>query len=222
MCARFTLRSDSYGLASLFDLDEAPNLGPRYNIAPTQQVAVVVEDATHKRHLEMRRWGLIPSWAKDKAIGQKMINARSETAAEKPSFRNAMKRRRCLIPADGFFEWREEGGRKQPYLIGMKDGRAFAFAGLWESWNDPEDGELLTCTILTTEANEFMSELHDRMPVILPKEDYTIWLDPANESPEKLTPLLRPCDPSLLRSFPVTPKMNSPRFQEPEAVLPIG
>ena len=222
MCARFTLRSDSYGLASLFGLSEAPDLEPRYNIAPTQDVAAVIETEDHRRRLEMFRWGLIPSWAKDESIGQRMINARSETVAEKPSFRAALKRRRCLIAADGFFEWREEGGRKQPYLFERKDGKPFGMAGLWEVWHRPEDGEVRSCTILTTDANATVRPYHDRMPVILDPADFETWLDPELDRSEALTSLLKPAPEDLLEAHAVDRRMGNPRFDEPEAVARVA
>lgn len=218
MCARFTLRSDSYGLASLFGLDEAPDLEPRYNIAPTQDVAAVIETPEHVRRIEMFRWGLVPSWAKDETIGPRLINARAETAAEKPSFRAALKRRRCLIAADGFFEWREEGGHKQPYLFERKDGKPFGMAGLWEVWHHPDDGDVRSCTILTTDANGAVRPYHDRMPVILDPKDFDLWLDPEFDRTDVLSALLKPTSDDLLQAHPVDRRMGNPRFDGPEAV----
>src|SRR5215216_4713323 len=170
MCGRYTLRTPVDTLAEAFEIEEYPSsITPSYNIAPTQEVAAVVEE-DEKRKLEMLRWGLIPSWAKDPAIGNKMINARAETVAEKPSFRSAFKVRRCLILADGFYEWQKTDNGKQPYYIKMQDGSPFAFAGLWEIWQNGE--EIRSATIITTDANDLMNEIHHRMPVILPPEDY--------------------------------------------------
>lgn len=168
------------------------------------------------------RWGLVPIWANDLKIGNKLLNARSETAAEKPSFRDAFKKRRCLIAADGFYEWREEDGKKQPYLIHLPNRKPFAFAGLWERWNDPEGKPIETCTILTTEANKALAQLHDRMPVILEPKDHARWLDPNLKDAEALKPLLKPLPDNALKFFRVTPKMNNPRFQDPECIEPIG
>src|SRR5215216_3572508 len=178
MCGRYTLRTPVDTLAEAFEIEEYPSsIVPSYNIAPTQEVAAVVEE-DEKRKLEMLRWGLIPSWAKDPAIGNKMINARAETLAEKPSFRTALKRRRCLVVADGFYEWKKTGGGKTPMYVQLKDGQPFGFAGLWEAWQSPEDGLIKTCTIITTTPNELLADIHDRMPVILPREAYDRWLAP--------------------------------------------
>ena len=174
---------------------------PRFNIAPTQEVSAV-RDLGEGRELEFLRWGLIPSWAKDKSIGAKLINARAETVAEKPAFRSAFKHRRCLIPADGFFEWKKEGGRKEPHYITLRDGGLFAFAGLWEEWH-PEDGEAVrSCTIITTGANELVRPLHDRMPVILDPGDYADWLDVNPRTKEQLLSLLRPFPSEKMRTYP--------------------
>src|SRR5215212_10266217 len=177
MCGRYTLSTPAGRLTEEFQLDEvAVDLTPSYNVAPTQQVAAVLEE-DGKRRLEMLKWGLVPSWADDPEIGARMINARSETAPEKPSFRRAFRRRRCLIATDGFYEWKRENGGKQPYYFHMQEGRPFAFAGLWESW-DKGGGALRSCTILTTRANSVLDGIHDRMPVILPSGAYDLWLDP--------------------------------------------
>ena len=190
MCGRYTLATPVNDLAERFEIDEYPSpITPSYNIAPTQEVAAVLVEE-EKRKLQMLRWGLIPAWADDPSIGNRMINARSETVAEKPSFRKAFKDRRCLVLTDGFYEWQRTPDGKQPYYIHMKDGSPFAFAGLWESWRDGE--EIRSCTIITTEANQLVGEVHSRMPVILPPEDYEVWLDPEFEEKEALTSLLRP------------------------------
>ena len=192
-----------------------PALPLRYNIAPTQRVAAVRQQAETDRELVQLRWGLIPSWAKDAAIGSSLINARSETAAKKPSFRSAMRKRRCLIPADGFYEWRRVGGEKQPYLIGLLDDAVFAFAGLWEAWD--KGGERVeSCTILTTSANELLKPLHDRMPVIVAPADYAQWLDPAIVDPAEVQPLLRAYPPDQMRYYPVDSRVNSPRNDDPQ------
>ena len=169
---------------------------PNYNVAPTQEVpAVVAGNGGGERRLEMLRWGLIPSWADDPGIGARMINARSETVAEKPSFRPAFKERRCLIPADGFYEWQKTNGGKQPHYIRMKNGRPFAFAGLWESWKG-DGNEIRSCTILTTNPNDIAGEIHNRMPVILPPEGYEVWLDPDVRETDQLLSLLAPYPPA--------------------------
>lgn len=191
MCGRFTLTTDLKALAERFCVPASTaNYSPRYNIAPTQPVIVVGDDGA--RYMKVMKWGLIPSWAKDPSIGSKMINARAETIAEKPSFRNALKKRRCLIPASGFYEWQKLGTGKQPLHIVLKSREPFAFAGVWEHWTSPEMEEVLTCTIITTAANELMKSVHDRMPVILSREDEAMWLDPKVHEPEKLLPLLKP------------------------------
>src|SRR4051812_30295235 len=175
MCGRFTQRKPAERVKREFRLEEAPSIEARYNIAPTQDVLAIRrrDDGDEAVFL---KWGLIPSWAKDASIGAKLINARSETVSEKPSFREAFKKRRCIIPADGFYEWQRTGGKKQPFFFQMRDERPFGFAGLWEKWRG-EDGQMLeTCTILTTEANEVLRPVHDRMPVILHTEDYELWL----------------------------------------------
>ena len=216
-------------LVKHFGLARALELAPRFNIAPTQDTAVVRADrATHERQLSLLHWGLIPSWAKDQSVGNRMINARGETVAEKPSFRTALRRRRCLIPADGFYEWQKTGGAKQPYLIEFDDGRPFAFAGLWESWHSgakPADpgcesaGPVIeSCTIITTEASEMMRELHERMPVILDENDYATWLDPALQDPADVAHLIMPYPADSLRARPVSTHVNKPANDDPKCV----
>jgi putative SOS response-associated peptidase YedK len=185
-------------------------------VAPTQEVATVVEGGEGRR-LEMSRWGLIPAWADDPGIGARMINARSETVAEKPSFKKAFKQRRCLIPADGFYEWRKENGGKQPYYIRTQSGRPFAFAGLWESWSRNGEG-IQSCTILTTGANDFLQEIHHRMPVILPPEVYDLWLDPGIREPDQLLPLLAQYPGEDMEAYPVSRRVNSPSNNEPGCI----
>jgi putative SOS response-associated peptidase YedK len=194
----------------------------RFNIAPTQPIAAVrwLPDEG-QRQLSLLRWGLVPSWAKDPAMGNRMINARAETVAEKPSFRAAFKRRRCLIPADGYYEWQKVGKRKQPYYFRMKDDRPFAFAGLWEQWSGgkgdaPEPME--TCTIITTEANELGRPIHDRMPVIVHPDEYAFWLDPRVEDRSRLETLLRPYDPGEMMAEPVTTHVNNVRNDDPKCL----
>ena len=221
MCGRYTLRTPVETLAEEFGIsDPLPEIPTRYNIAPTQEVAVVLEE-DEERKLEMLRWGLIPSWADDPAVGNKMINARSETAAEKPSFRTAFRKRRCLILADGFYEWQKTNGGKQPYYIRMEDGSPFAFAGLWESW-DKYGGEIRSCTILTTDANEMVGEVHHRMPVILPPETYDLWLDPDMRETGLLLDLLRPYPDDGMEAYPVSRFVNSPSNDDERCVESVA
>lgn len=225
MCGRFSLDATAETLATLFDLEPPPALAPRYNIAPTQPVlALRVAPGTDRRGWAWLRWGLIPAWAKDPGIGARMINARSETVAEKPAFRAAFRRRRCLVPATGFYEWRSESGRKQPYLIHAPDHAPFAIAGLWERWQGPDGAELETCSLLTTEANEALRPLHDRMPVLLAPEAWEPWLDPALEAPDPLLPLLAPAPsgPSGRLVFhAVSDRVNRVQNDDPELVAPL-
>jgi putative SOS response-associated peptidase YedK len=220
VCGRYTLKTSVDTLVEQFGIDEYPSsITPSYNIAPTQEVAAVIAE-DEKRKLQMLRWGLIPSWADDPGIGNRMINARAETVSQKPSFRNAFKQRRCLILTDGFYEWQRGQGGKQPYYIHMKDGSPFAFAGLWESWRNGE--EIRSCTIITTDANELVGEIHNRMPVILPPEDYELWLDPDFEEKEALTSLLRPHPSEVIEAYPVSRRVNSPSNNAPECIEPAA
>lgn len=223
MCGRFTLRTPPARLAEFFSLFREPDVPPRYNIAPSQPVAAIRFDENRTpREWVTLRWGLIPSWAKDAKIGYRLINARAETVAEKPAFRAAFKRRRCLIPADGFYEWKQlDAKKKQPYYITRPDGGPFAFAGLWEHWTPPDGSEVESCTIVTTEANEQMEELHDRMPVILDPDNYDRWLNPGVEDRDELVPLLRP-DAGALRLTPVSTLVNSPRNESAQCIAPAG
>jgi putative SOS response-associated peptidase YedK len=220
MCGRFTLRTPSAALGEQFGGEPLPELHLRYNIAPTQMVAIVrIAPDTSVRQWQMVRWGLIPSWAKDASIGNRMINARAESVADKPSFRAAFRRRRCLIPADGYFEWQKTGSAKQPYYIRLDDERPFAMAGLWERWLNPATNEPLeSCTIITTQANPLTQPIHDRMPVILGMADYEMWLDPEMQNPERLGILLRPFEGPSLRADPVETYVNSPRNDDPRCI----
>ena len=198
---------------------EVIDLPPRYNVAPSQTVAAIAQFLeNNQRQWLPLRWGLIPSWAKDMAIGYKLINARSETVAEKPSFRSAFKHRRCLIPTNGFYEWQPLVGskKKQPYFIGLQNDDPFALAGLWERWESLEGDILETCTILTTTANELVSPIHDRMPVILQPQDYDQWLDPNFKQADKLKGLLKPYPATAMQAYPVSIKVNSPKNDSPE------
>ena len=222
MCGRYTLRTLAAELAEFFDLICDPVWAPRYNIAPTQTV-LVVRQALHAPHREsaLMRWGLVPSWSKS-LTGPPLFNARSETVAEKPSFRTAFKRRRCLIPADGFYEWQVVSPKqKQPHYITLRGGGPFAFAGLWESWQPPHGPSVESCTILTTSANSFMQPLHDRMPVILSPDEYTIWLDPELTEPEPLLSLLDQYPSGEMSAHPVGTLVNSVRNDSPDLAVPI-
>jgi putative SOS response-associated peptidase YedK len=221
MCGRYTLRSSRESIAQAFDVPEVPELPARYNIAPTQSVpAVRVDPDRRVRELSLFLWGLVPSWADDPSIGNKMINARAETVAEKPAFRHAFKSKRCLVVADGFYEWRKFDRNKQPYFIRMKDERPFAFAGLWEYW-ERDTGALQSCTIITTEPNDLVAPIHDRMPVILPESDYDLWLDPEVGDPKRLKPLLAPYPEHEMEAYPVSTMVNSPANDEEGCVEPI-
>ena len=195
-------------------------LEPRYNIAPTQDVAVIRHDPRGRHELSLMRWGLVPFWAKDLAMGNRMINARSETVAEKPSFRNAFQRRRCLIPADGYYEWLTEGKKKQPYWIRMSDERPFAMAGLWERWKDPSGLQppLESCTVLTTEANQLTCEIHDRMPVILDSDHWDMWMDNEFHDTTWLNELLKPYPSDEMKMDAVNPFVNNARHEGPECI----
>lgn len=224
MCGRFTLRAPASVVAAQFGLFEMPPFAPRFNIAPTQPVAVVrcaAGELASQRELTWLRWGLIPSWAKDPAIGNRMINARAETVSEKPAYRTAFRRRRCLVVADGFYEWQRSGGRKQPFFIRMRDDRPFAFAGLWESWQGRKEGPVESCTLLTTAPNELLEPIHNRMPVILGSGDYQQWLDSAVQEPEPLELLLRPFPAGGMVADPVNTYVNSPSRDDPRCIDPL-
>ena len=221
MCGRFVLTTDGDVIQTAFNLTTMPDmLTPRFNIAPSQPIAVITNEQSDT--LTFHKWGLIPSWSKDPAIGNRMINARSETAAEKPSFRAAFRRRRCLIPADGFFEWHQLADRKQPMFIYLKDQPVFAFAGLWEVWYSPEGDEIRSATILTTEPNDFMATIHNRMPVILPPEDYEAWLVPDEQDPADLQSLMRPFAADQMAAYPVSTFVNRPSNDTPETIEPLA
>ncbi len=227
MCGRYSLTSPTEAVRRLFDFPERPNLAVRVNIAPSQDVAAVRlrEDGAGERQFVWLRWGLIPSWApggaKEPGIGNRMINARAETIAEKPAFRAAFRRRRCLIPADGFYEWKTERGRKQPYRIALESGAPFAFAGLWERWEGAgEAGAVESCTIVTTEANARLMAIHHRMPVILAPGAYEAWLDPATPGAEAQA-LLRPAPSEWFTAYRVSPKINSPANDDPALIAPL-
>jgi putative SOS response-associated peptidase YedK len=222
MCGRFALTSSAETVAEQFSLEQPPLLAPRYNIAPTQPVAAIrLSPHTGKRELALFSWGLIPSWAKDIKMGAKLINARSETVAEKPSFRASFKRRRCLIPADGFYEWKKDGKQKQPMYMHAINGRLWALAGLWETWIGAEGSEIDSCTILTTTPNELMESIHDRMPVILEPEDYDLWLKPG-PNPDQGLHLLRPYPAEKMHAYPVSSWVNAPQNDGPRCIAPLA
>ena len=220
MCGRFTLTLDVNDLKEIIGLEEVPkDYQPRFNIAPTQPVAVLTQYPNPQ--FEMMRWGLIPFWAKDPSIGNRLINARAETVAEKPAFRSAFASRRCLILADGFYEWQRTNGKKgtsRPYYFQAKDNPLFAFAGLWETWNTPDGKPLRSCTIITTQANEVVQPIHERMPVILPQERWVDWIETQGQ--EDLLLMLRPFPPERLDTFPVSPEVNNPAVDTPLCVKP--
>jgi putative SOS response-associated peptidase YedK len=222
MCGRFTLTAPRKALTKLFPRFDLPDLFPNYNVAPTQAVlAVRVPHGEDEPAPALLKWGLVPGWADDPAIGNRMINARAETAAEKPSFRSAFRKRRCLILADGFFEWGKAGGKKQPYLFRLAGGEPFAFAGLWEHWE--RDGKVIdSCTILTTEPNELVKPLHDRMPAILSPSDFGLWLDPKVEKGAELHVLLRPYPAEAMTAYPVSLRVNSPKNNDAGCVAPLA
>lgn len=221
MCGRYAFYSPHESVVRLFGVKDASDVEPRYNIAPTQYVAAVREDAAAGRQLRMLYWGLVPSWAREKSIGARMINARGETLAEKPSFRSAYRRRRCLVPADGYYEWRRMPSGKQPYFISLASGEPFAMAGLWERWRDPgTDEPLESCAIITTSAAGSLAHLHDRMPVILPRTAYDEWLDPTNEQTSRLERLIVPYASEELAAHPVNRRVNNARNEGPDLIEP--
>lgn len=230
MCGRYTLISFPEQLAEEFELYEFESLEPRYNIAPTQRVPVVrTREDSAERGPALLKWGLIPHWAKDPTIGNRMINARAESVSEKPAFRAAIRRQRCLVPCSGFFEWkaldaasgRGQGRKKQPYYIRRRDERVFAFAGLWDRWQSPDGEDIGSFTILTTEPNELMRGLHNRMPVIIRREEYALWLDSRMQDVERLAPLLRPSSADGWVAYPVSTRVNNPAFDDPSCIQAV-
>jgi putative SOS response-associated peptidase YedK len=222
MCGRFVQYSDPEVYASRFDLDEVCKAEPRYNVAPTQSVLAIRPSKSGGRELVPMRWGLIPSWSKGPDSRYSMINARAETIHAKPAYRSAFKNRRCLIPAEGFYEWQKTGKGKQPHLIRRRDQAPFAMAGLWETWRDGDGKTIESCTIIVTEANAVIRPVHDRMPAILATEDFTAWLDPKNGDNESLTGLLRPAPPGDLTLEPVSKLVNSPRNEGAQLLEPLS
>lgn len=221
MCGRFNLITDGSQVAMTFGLEQTPSMAPRYNIAPTQPVAAVRLNRSGSRELTHFHWGLIPSWSKDTKFASRMINARSETAPEKPAFRAAFKRRRCLIPVTGFYEWQKLNGKKQPMHILAADDSLLAFGGLWEYWSSADGSEIESCTILTREANEFMTPLHHRMPVIVEPDDFDLWLDLHAPLPAVKGLLEQVVANEKLRAYPVSTYVNSPRNEGAKCIQPM-
>jgi putative SOS response-associated peptidase YedK len=222
MCGRFTLTINPAELEDMFENFRFPErFAPRFNIAPSQPVLVIPNDEKFKADFFV--WGLIPMWAKDPAIGNRLINARGETLAEKPAFRGSYRHKRCLILADGFYEWKSIAGKstKTPYYIHTKDRKSFAMAGLWDHWESPDGSSVKTCTIITTTPNQLMESIHDRMPVILHPRDYARWLDPAPQTPERLQLLIKPFPAESMSAYPVSTLVNKPGNDAPELVVPL-
>jgi putative SOS response-associated peptidase YedK len=221
MCGRFTFAICPELLAEIFGVDVLRKLHPRYNIAPTQHVPIIRESATGGRRLSSVRWGLVPHWANDFSIGNRLINARCETAHEKPAFRQAIRARRCIIPASGFFEWASTPSGKIPHYVTMQDGAPLAFAGIWDSWKSPDGESIETFAILTTTANSLIAPLHDRMPVLLHPTEFELWLDRSTNNPEKLRRLYQPYPSELMREWEVTTLVNNPDNESPDTVVPV-
>ena len=222
MCGRFTLTVDPSELQEAFaDYTFPARFAPRFNIAPSQPVLAIPNDG--KNTADFYTWGLIPSWSKDPSIGNRLINARGETIAEKPSFRGSFKYKRCLILTDGFYEWQAQPGTKIkiPHFIYMKDRKPFAFAGLWDEWHSPDGALIRSCTIITTEPNELMTGIHNRMPVILNQRDYPTWLDAAPQTPERLLPLIKPFPAGKMSAHPVSTMVNSPANDRAELIIQV-
>ena len=224
MCGRYALYTDYAAILERFGIEESAigegEYSPSYNIAPSQKVLAVVNDGA-KNRLGYLKWGLVPPWAKDQKIGYKMINARAETAAEKPSFRHAFKKKRCLVIADAFYEWQRTDEGKIPMFVHLKSAKPFAFAGLWETWKSPNGEIVNSCTILTTQANRLMGTIHDRMPVMLTEEGEKRWLDPKQD-PQVLEELLKPFDSEKMEAFEVSAAVNSPKHNGPELIRKVG
>ena len=223
MCGGYRLSRRKQLVEKCFDsLSDEPDWSPRFNVAPTQPVPVIRQHPKEPvRELSLMRWGLIPTWAKDPSGAARMINARSETAGSKPAFRDSLKSRRCLIPADGFYEWARAGKSKQPYCFEVNDGELFAFAGLWDRWKDPSGNWITTCSILTTTPNAVTSLVHDRMPVILDPDSYELWLDPGMSDVSAATDLLKPYDARLMRCYPISTRINHVANDDAECSRPV-
>jgi putative SOS response-associated peptidase YedK len=222
MCGRYRLSRSKELLAEHFNVEPDDDWEPRYNIAPTQNVPVIRQHPDRpKRWGSQIRWGLIPAWAKDASIGFKMINARAETVATKPAYRDVLRKRRCLIPADGFYEWAKDGRAKTPFCFTMADNSTFAFAGIWDSWRNPQGQTVETCSIITTTPNALLADIHDRMPVILPDDAYDLWLDPGFQKPDALCDLLKPFEPTRMRRYEVSSRVNLVQNDDPACAEPV-
>ncbi len=220
MCGRFSRKATLQAIVDEFEIAEVNGeFVPSYNIAPGQDVAVILKNDTRK--LGLLKWGLIPSWSKDPKIGNRMINARAETLAEKPSFKHPVRRKRCLIVADGFYEWKKEGKQKIPMYIFLKDQKPFVFAGLWDTWTSPEGKKVSTCTIITTEPNKFMEKIHNRMPVILPRDHIDIWLNREVQDEHRVLPLLKPYPEKEMDAYEVSRMVNSPKNNSPQVIQKV-
>lgn len=221
MCGRFTLRRDTDEVVERFSVENIEfEITPRYNIAPSQLIPVITDSGV--RTLSGYKWGLVPFWAKDPKIGNKMINARAETLTEKASFRQALTRRRCIIPADGFYEWKKSAKASQPLMIRRRDNELFGFAGLWEQWRSPEGEPLHTCTIITVDPNELIAPIHSRMAAILKPEHEKIWLDPEVKDSARLLSLLAPYPQDQLEAFEVSRRVNAPTIDDPQCIEPMA
>ena len=221
MCGRFSLKTKAESLAEWFQVPVLPFIEPRYNIHPASQVLVVRQlPDLPARELVPLRWGLIPSWAKDAAAGDRLANARAESAASKASFRDSFRKRRCLVPADGFYEWKRVERGKEPYYISLREGQPFAFAGLWDRWHIAGGQPIESCTILTTRPNDLLRPIHDRMPVIVDRANYAAWLDPQFHEPRTLEPILAPYPSEQMTAYQVTRRVNNPRYDGPECLTP--
>lgn len=220
MCGRYTLHTSVERLIEHFHLRQAQEIASRFNTAPSQDIPAIRGDSQNKE-LAMLRWGLIPGWAKEEKTGYSMINARAETVAIKPAFRSAFRYRRCLVPADGFYEWKSVAGKKQPYYIHRRDNEVFAFAGLWEHWKGEGGKSIESCTIIVTVANDLIQPIHDRMPVILEPAAYDTWLDPQNHDGSVLVGLLKPYSAEKLEAYPVSPRVNSPTNDDSDCTAPL-
>jgi putative SOS response-associated peptidase YedK len=218
MCARFTLRTPADLLAARFGLPQPAVLSPRYNIAPSQQMPVIGAKASGGRGLAMFKWGFVPHWAQDDK-GMKPVNARAETVGTTPMFADSFRMRRCIVPADGFYEWKTVNKKKMPVHFRLKTGEPFGFAGVWDVWNGPT-GKVFSCAIVTTTPNDLTREVHDRMPVILARQDEAGWLDPSNHDAAMLQPMLRPCPAGEMEAVQVNPALNKPSFEGPECLTP--
>jgi putative SOS response-associated peptidase YedK len=220
MCGRFSRKATLQAIIDEFEIEEVNGtIEPSYNVAPGQDVAVILKDESRK--LGLLKWGLIPSWSKDPAIGNRMINARAESLADKPSFKQPLRRKRCLIIADGFFEWKKEGKQKIPMYIFLKNQKPFAFAGLWDTWTSPDGNKISTCIVITTEPNELLKKIHNRMPVILTKKHFDLWLDRNVQDEQMVLPLLQPYAEKDMDMYEVSRAVNSPKNNSPELLKPV-